>query len=370
MKQQEFCRALQQAAQPVPGAFHRRIEGFLAERVTHEEMQPVQRTVRASCRVLVIALVVLLSMGTVALAATHWGIFNALGFILGGQPLSDSMQMEKILHREVIDNTEVNVLEAGYDGRILLLQYTCQNPEGAKPYEEWWTDRFWVNGKSISMPADSGSDAAETDTPGKVIRTDYIRLVNENIQLSGLVTIGLPLGRKPDSEYFKFLYDSETDSYAQPDSGLVLFTFDTGEVLSRVETIHPNAETVTDLVTAEATEVSFTPLMTYITLGLEGTPAALEAYKVQHGEGYYDANGQLIWEFTSMDVQTEYLHSLTLVDEAGTVLFPEHYGGNGMGDAWAEYLFPHIAEDAMPKHLYLAPVENGAVNMAEAIFIK
>lgn len=371
MKQQEFCRALKAAAPEISPTFHQRVEEFLLEKALQEQqLQPVRRSLRVGRRALVLAIAALLLMGTVALAATHWGILDTLWYILGTQPVNSSMQMEKIVHQETIDSIDVTILEAGYDGRTLLLQYTCRNPDGAKPYEEWWTDHFWVNGQSIDMPSDSGSDVTETDTPGEVIRTDYIRLDNERIQLSGQVTIGLPLGSMPDSGYFKSLYNSETDCYAQPDSGLVLFTFDTGDVLSRVETIHPNVETVTDIVTAKASEASFSPLMTYITLELAGNPEALSAYKAEHGEGYYDGNGELLWPFTSMDVHTEYLCSLTLVDEKGTALFPGHYGGNGMGETWAEYLFPYIAEEAMPEHLYLAPVQDGITNMAEAIFIK
>lgn len=372
MKQQTFCQELKNLTPGVSEEFHQQVEDFLAKNLAQEACpkQPTRRKFRLGGRALVMALLALLLMGTVALAATHWGIFDTLGFMLGNQALSNSMQMEKILYQETVGNTEVSILEAGYDGRTLLLQYSCRNLDGTKTYGEWWTDHFWINGQSVDMPADSGADVAETDTPGEVVRTDYIRLDNESIHLSGQVTIGLPLGNKPDSAYFKSPYNSETCQYAQPSQGLVLFTFDTGDVLGRVKTIHPNVETVTDIVTAKASEVSFTPLMTYITLELVGNSDALAAYKAEHGEGYYDEKGDLVWEFTSMEVHTEYLHSLTLVDEAGRILFPGYYGNNGMGADRAEYLFPYIAEDIMLGHLYLAPTENGVIDMAEAIFIQ
>lgn len=372
MKQQIFCKELQDAMSTVPASFHQRIETFLSEKVVQEEsrQRSTQLSFRMARRAIAIALAALLVLGTVAVAAAHWGIFDALGFMLGGQPVSDDMQMAKILHQETIGNKEITILEAGYDGRTLLLQYSCRNLDGTKAHTDWWTDHFWINGQSVDMPADSGSYEAETETTGEVVRTDYIRLDNESIQLSGQVTIGLPLWEMPDIAYFKSLYNSETDSYAQPDQGLVVFSFDTGDVLSKVETLHPNVETVTDIVTVKATEAAFSSLMTYITLELSGNADALDAYKAQHGEGYFDENGTLVWLFTSMDVHSDYLLSLTLVDENGVVLFPDYYSNNGMGETWAEFLFPYIAPEKMPNHLYLAPVADGVANMNEAIFIR
>lgn len=369
MKQQDFCRELQQAAPPMSDEFHRRIETFLTDTAIHEAVQPVVRHVRMGSRTLVIALIALLLMGTVALAATQWGIFDKLGFMLGEQPVNGTVPyLEKVLHQETIGNAEITILEAGYDGRTLLMQYSYRSVDDSPAEVYWWTDHFWIDGQCISMAANSGGDRDSTTTPGVTICTDYFRLDNENVELNGVVTIGLPLGEKPDSDYFRSLYDENTFSYAQPEQGLVLFTFDTGDVLSHVETIHPNVETVTDIVTAKASEVSFTPLMTYITLELEGNPAALEAYKAEHGEGYYDENGVLYWSFSSLDVHISYLDSLTLVDGSGTPFFPNHLGNNGMSDHWAEYIYPHI--EKLPEHLYLAPMENGTANMSEAIFIR
>lgn len=372
MKQQTFCKELQDAMANVPDSFHQRVEAFLSEKVIQEKCQGDRswRSFRIGRRAIAIAMAALLALGTAAMAATHWGIFEALGFMFGEQTISDNMQMEKILHQEIIGNTEITILEAGYDGRTLLLQYSSRNVDGTQAYINWWTDHFWINGQSVDMPADSGADVAETESTGEIIRTDYIRLDNENIQLSGRVTIGLPLGEMPDMAYFKSLYDSETNRYIQPEQGLVVFAFDTGDVLSKVETIYPNVETVTDIVTVKAAETAFSPLMTYITMEIAGNPDALDAYKAEHGEGYYDENGTLIWSFTSMDVHSDYLVSLTLVDGNGTVLFPDHYGNNGMGDTWAEFLFPYIPPENMPEHLYLAPVRNGVANMEKAILIR
>lgn len=372
MNQKNFCRELKSITPGVSEAFHQRVEHFLAEQVAQEAQLPQasRRQFRLGGRALAMALAALLLMGTVAMAATHWGIFDTLGFMLGGQPVSDHMQMEKILHQETIGNREITILEAGYDGRTLLLQYSCRDLDGQQADADWWTDHFWINGQSMDMPADSGAETTKTETPGEIVRTDYIRLDNENVQLSGSVTIGLPLGEKPDATYIKTLYNSEIDGYTQPEQGLVVFSFNTGDVLSKVETLYPNVETVTDIVTVKATEAAFSPLMTYITLELAGNPDALDAYKAEHGEGYYNENGMLLFSFTSMDVHSDYLFSLTLVDESGTVLFPGYYGNNGMGDTWAEFLFPYIAPENMPEQLYLAPVEDGIANMDEAIFIR
>lgn len=371
MKQDTFCRELKALTPGVPAAFHQQVEDFLSEKVAQEnQSQHARQHFRLGGRAMVLALAALLLMGTVAMAATNWGIFDTLAYLLGEQPISNNMQMEKILHQETTGSTDITILEAGYDGRTLLLQYSCRSIDGTQTCADWWTDRFWVNGVSVDMPADSGADFTETETPGEVVRTDYIRLDNENIRLSGRVTIGLPLVEKPDMTYFKSLYDVEVGRYAQPEQGLVVFSFDAGDVLSRVETFYPNVKTVTDVVAAKVTEAAFSPLMTYITLELTGNPDALADYKQEHGEGYYNENAMLLWPYTSIDVHSSYLSSLTLVDENGTVLFPDHSGNNGMGDTWAEYLFPYIPPETMPKHLYLAPVSKGVVNMEDAIFVR
>ena len=69
-----------------------------------------------------------------------------------------------------------------------------------------------------------------------------------------------------------------------------------------------------------------------------------------------------------MDIYTEWLTSLELVDGNGQQLFPGHYGSNGYGDTWAEYDYPYI--ENVPDELYLAPIMNGVADMTQAVKVK
>ena len=116
------------------------------------------------------------------------------------------------------------------------------------------------------------------------------------------------------------------------------------------------------------TEAAFSPLLTYITLGLEVNPDAMAAYIAENGDGYYNDEGQLLFPYDGLDVFSDYLFSLSLVDGEGKELFPDHYGNNGMGSRWAEYIYPYI--ENMPDELWLAPVDGGQADMTYAIRVK
>ncbi len=122
-------------------------------------------------------------------------------------------------------------------------------------------------------------------------------------------------------------------------------------------------------VTAQVSEVCYSPLMTYITLTLEGDPEAIAAYKAENGEGFYSEDGKtLLWEYGGMDVFGGWVNSLALVDGNGVPLFPNFSGSNGYGNEWAEYVYPYI--EKVPEELYLAPLDGEEADMTQAIKVK
>ena len=83
--------------------------------------------------------------------------------------------------------------------------------------------------------------------------------------------------------------------------------------------------------------------------------------------GYYDEEGNLLWPYGGMDVYP-WVGEMTLVDKEGAVLFPDYYGGEGYGDATAEFIFPY--RETWPGELYLAPVVEGAGDMTRAVRVR
>ena len=387
MKQETFRKKLAAQTPEMPESFHLRVEAFLDEKVREEAQalaKPARWTLRTGRRIgtraLVIALITALLLGTAALAATQWDIFRTLRVILGVQPPTADSVMQSVLHREEVNGVVVTIREAGYDGRTLLLQYSYRLPDMAEPLDDltpvsqrgvgWWVDAFWINGQAMDMAADSGSDYTAGDVPGEIIRTDYWRLDNLGVTLSGEVEIALPIGEMQPAEYRRAIYDAETDQYTLPDRGVVTFRFDAGDTLSRVVTLHPDVEAVLPDVTARVTEATFTPLMTYITLDLAVNPASLEAYQAEHGMGYYAGDGTLIWAYGGADVFAEWAGSLQLVDGAGQMLFPGYYGINGLGNTWAEFIYPYLDASALPEEMWLAPIRGGEADMTLAVRVK
>ncbi len=405
MKQETFRRELCDLTPDVPEVFHRRVEAFLQEKVDQEvNMEKTTKCTRSmdgrlSRRALVFALVAVLLVGTVAVAATKWGIFDAFWLMLGAQPPTADSVMQGKLHTETVNGVEITIREAGYDGRTLFLQYSYRFPgiieqlgeavdrKGERMLTEedlalfdqynvgWWIDAFWINGQRMDMAAGSGSEDRPGEKPGEIIHTEYWRLDAIGVELTGQVEIALPIGeRQPLSEYslqeHPEKYDAE-QNLIKPDKGVVTFTFDTGDTLSRVVKLKPAAETVTPDVTAKVAEAAFTPLMTYITLALEPDPDSLAAYKAEHGEGFCAEDGTLLWEYTGMDVYGDWLGSLELVDGNGCPVFTDYgYGNSGYSDTWAEYIYPYMDPAALPEQLWLAPMEGGAADMATAVRVR
>lgn len=404
MKQETFRRELSDATPDVPEVFHRRVETFLQEKVDQElQSRATEKSVRTvgrrfSSRALIFAIVAVLALGTVAVAATQWGIFDALKEMLGAPPPTADSVMQADLHQETVNGVVITVKEAGYDGRTLFLQYSYRLPEVSEPMGRlddrtgerlltdeafalldehqvgWWIDAFWVNGQQMEMAANSGGNEQGSDVPGEIVRTEYWRLDNIDTALTGEVEIALPIGeRQPLSEYSLREHPEKYDAdlnLLKPDKGLVTFTFDAKDTLSRVVKTTPNLATVTPDVTAKVTEAAFTPLMTYITLALEPNPDSLAAYKAEHGEGWLDEEGNLLWAYDGSDVYGGWVSSLQLVDGNGKPLFPGWSGINGCGEDWAEFTYPYVDPAAMPQELWLAFMDGKNADMEHAIRVK
>ena len=416
MNSKEFKKQLTSVTPDIPEHFHHRMEMTL-ENIVLQEAPMKESTKRAICtagrfssRAVALAIVLVMMAGAVALAATQWHIFDNLTFLTGKDaPKNVDSLMQANLYQDTVNNVEITVREAGYDGRTLLLQYSYRMLDVDTPYgvtagemfgdrlpegmtadmiveglngtaEEdleahhvgWWIDAIWFNGKQMDMPNNSGSVVSGSTVPGEIIHTEYWRLDNEGFSLNGPIQISLPIGERQDlADYSKKNHPEKYDvdgSLKLPEKGLVTFTFDAKDTLAKVTALRPNVEKVLADVTAKVTEAAFTPLMTYITLDLKVNPDVMAAYIQENGAGHKDDNGQVIFPFGGMDVFGDWVTSLELVDGDGTILFPGHHGQNGYGNEWAEFLYPYI--ETIPNALYLAPVKDGTADMTQAVQIK
>ena len=396
MNSKEFQKQLTSAIPDVPEHFHNRMEMTLANIVNQEvnmkesTKMAIRTAGRFSSRTVALALALMMAVSAVALAATQWHVFDNLSFLTGKKtPKNADTLMQANLYQDTVNNVEITVKEAGYDGRTLLLQYSYRmldvdntfGPEGlsdddlqllADHHVGWWIDHIWFNGRAMDMPENSGAMESGTGVPGEIEITEYWRLDNEGFMLTGPVEISLPIGEIQSlSDYSRINHPEKYDvdgTLKLPEKGMVTFTFDARDALSKVTTLRPNVEKVLPNVTAKVTEAAFTPLMTYITLNMKVNPDAMAAYIQENGAGHKDENGQVIFSYSAMDVIGEWVMSLELVDGSGVLLFPDHYGQNGYGDEWAEFLYPYI--ETIPDELYLAPIKDGVADMTLAVRVK
>ena len=404
MNEQKLQALFAANPQETPEAFHRAMTQTLDGIVAQERIEQARarserpaHALRLTRRTLVLAALIALLVATAAVAAYRWQVFDQLWpFFDSGTPKNASQVMQSNLHQETVNNVEITVKEGGYDGRTLYLLYsyrmldvdvplsTLDSGNGgidnvpAEAFEKleehgvgWWTDHLWFDGKAIDMPGNSSAAYSVTSAPGEFEVYESWRLDNVDLFLEGEVEISLPIGRKPQQrpnmrdnpEQF-----DENGNMKLPEDGVVTFKMNVDASRDQVVTVHPNVETVTPEVTAKVTEAAFSPLLTYITLGLEVNPDAMAAYIAENGDGYYNDEGQLLFPYDGLDVFSDYLFSLSLVDGEGKELFPDHYGNNGMGSRWAEYIYPYI--ENMPDELWLAPVDGGQADMTYAIRVK
>ena len=397
MNSNEFKDKLTSVTPEVPEHFHGRMEMTLENIVSQEAqmkdstIQAMKKAGRFSSRTVAISLAITLMLGAVAFAAaTQWHLFDQIPFLTGNDtPKNADNLMQSNLYQDTINNVEISVNEAGYDGHTLLLQYSYRmldvdktfGKDGITTEDEkllydhnvgWWIDHIWFNGKCMDMPNNSGGLKVGSDVPGEIIVTEYWRLDNEGFSLSGPVQISLPIGERQNlADYNKKNHPEQYDvdgTLKLPEKGMVTFTYDAGDIRNLVQTIKAGEEKVLPEVTASVSEAAFSPLMTYITLDLKVNPDALAAYIAENGDGQKNENGEILFPYDGMDVFGEWISSLELVDGQGSLIFPGHYGQNGYSNEWAEFLYPYL--ENIPDELYLAPVENDTADMNRAVRVK
>ena len=397
MNSKEFKDKLTSVTPEVPEHFHGRMEMTLENIVLQEAqmkdstIQAMKKAGRFSSRTVAISLAITLMLGAVAFAAaTQWHLFDQIPFLTGNDtPKNADSFMQSNLYQGTINNVEISVNEAGYDGHTLLLQYSYRmldvdktfGKDGITTEDEkllydhnvgWWIDHIWFNGKCMDMPNNSGGLKVGSDVPGEIIVTEYWRLDNEGFSLSGPVQISLPIGERQNlADYNKKNHPEQYDvdgTLKLPEKGMVTFTYDAGDIRNLVQIIKAGEEKVLPEVTASVSEAAFSPLMTYITLDLKVNPDALAAYIAENGDGQKNENGEILFPYDGMDVFGEWISSLELVDGQGSLIFPGHYGQNGYSNEWAEFLYPYL--ENIPDELYLAPVENDTADMNRAVRVK
>ena len=310
MNTDEFKKQLASVTPDVPEHFHNRVEMTLENIVLQEAQmkestkQAVKTAGRFSRRTLVIAIALVMLIVAAALAASQWNLFGALPHLAGESPVNADSVMQKDLHKETVNNVEISIDEVGYDGRTLLIQRSYRMLDVDRVlgeennYEQmlwdrhvgWWIDAIWINGKETMMPNGSESTVAPGEEPGEIIITEAWRLYEEGVYLDGPTEISMPIGEIQDIDnYYHHPEKKDADgNLLVPDKGMVTFTFDPGDVQSRVKTFHPEQEAVLPELTAKTADATFTPLMTYITLDIKVSPEAMAAFIAENGEYYLD----------------------------------------------------------------------------------
>ena len=274
--------------------------------------------VRAAAFILAITLALAAAAGCVA-ETEKWNLFDRIAeHIEGKVPESAARIMQRDLYTETVNNVEITVREAGYDGRTLFLQYGFRMldvdvplgvrardvygdelPEGTDPdsyvdgyltedaeellYEHhvgWWIDGIWINGTELDdMPDGSGQYMTGTEVPGEIVETDFWRLDNVGVFPEGKIRISLPIGEMQDfMDYSRADHPEKFDENGNrkvPEKGMVTFEYDASDILSTLRVIRPERETSLPDVTVKVREIAFSPVMTYITLDLEVNPDAL-----------------------------------------------------------------------------------------------
>lgn len=400
MKKNEFRTQLEAVTPEVPEVFHQAMTGTLRTIVAQENAKPeTERKPRvggAKRRVLIIALIVVLLLASVAVAATLLGV-DMFSMLIGGTPKNAESLIQYDLAKESFPECDIEIKQAAYDGMSLYVVYSFReraateclgvyDPITGTRYAEdigrtdamerdgigYWSDSFWIDGKEVNMPGGSYGMTIGTDTPGELLTYYTFRLDNAGVFLNSKTTeVALPIGKRDKNE--KLIVDREKGVIEMPKNGLVKFTMDTTSRAGvRVE--HPNQENTWDVMSAKVSEVTYSPLMMYLTVDISVKPEALEEYKKINGDGYYE-DGVMLWPYSAMDLTDSWVYALTLVDGGGKPVFEDLskygyiYGNQGHGDTGCWFLYPYL--ETYPDQMWLAPVnDSGVADMTRAVKVR
>lgn len=386
MTNNEFRKQFISAAPDVPEHFHLRVEKTLEDIITQEAQmkestkQAIRTAGRFSRRTLVIALVIVLALGAIALAATQWHIFDTVSYLTGETPVKADEFMQRNVYQETRNNTVINIDEVGYDGRILLLQYSyhfldVDKPFGVtlrdmygdnipadqleeeggdpdKPVYGWGeeeiykaltkhqvgrsSDSIWINRTEVNAPECSEEWIQGTKNPGEVICGLVWRVNNNGVIFDSPLEISFPIGGEPFT-----------------------FTYDVPDIQSHVKTYHPERETVLPEGTVKVSETAFSPLMIYITVDTKADPEALAKYMAESDDFQYGGSSFESW-----------LYSLQLVNSEGKLIETGGIGLETFNQESAKFLYSY--QENLPDELWLAPVynEDEPADMSEAVLVR
>lgn len=391
MKKYEVRQALQAVVPDVPPRFGNALRETLAQLACQEgEGTAPRRPMMRKRRALALALIAVLLLAAVAAAATLLAR-NVFDVTLGDTPVGAASLTQSNLAREVVENAEITVKEAAYDGMTLYILYgirdmTATRQLGAEDergyrylrqedYQRieslgvgWWVDHIWIDGNAVDMPSMSGGDTLPGEEPGEALYYMQYRLDQVELYLEGThVEIALPIGQRQSLDSLAVSRDPYR--VAKPDRGMVTFSMDCSS-REQVVTQTPNLPTEGPRWSARVTQVVYSPIQMYVTLEWAVRPEALEAYTAENGDGYYQ-DGVKLWDYGGLEVAGDEIMSLRLVDAGGKPVFETmqgFYGCGGVGNTQAFYTFPYAPE--YPQEMYLAPEIQGKIDMALGIRVK
>ena len=385
MNSRDFQNKLTFVTPEVPAHFHSRVEMTLESIVTQEAQmkestkQALRTAGRFSRRTVVIAIALVLILAAAAIAATQWHIFDSISYLTGSAPVNADEFMQRDVYSETVNNTVISIDEVGYDGRILLVQYSYHfldvdtpfgvtlrdqygdnipperlEEEGGDPdkpmygwgedeiyaamdahHVGWGSDSIWINGQEVNAPELSEQWMQGTKNPGEVICGLVWRVNYNGVVFDTPMEITMKIGGdKP-----------------------VVFTYDVADIQSHVKTYHPERETVIPEGTVKVSEAAFSPLMTYITVEMKADPDALAEFMKDEGHGEYQLFDSWLW-------------SLQLVDGEGNLIETEGIGLESGGEEEGKFVFSY--QENLPGELWLAPVydEDEKADMKEAVLVR
>ena len=392
MKRRELNHALKAAIPQASPLFAQAIRGTIAQlkRADALKEEPVKMKITKR-RTMTIVLAAIVLVATAAVAATLFthGLFDVT---MGNTPQNAASITQYNLARETVDNTEITVKEAAYDGMALYILCGVRDQKADEPlgtvdedtgerfflmddYDSLdtmnvrlWLDGLWIDGRHVGMPAMSVTDELPGAENGEVLYYYMLRLDQIGLYLDGRdVEITLPIGEP--QEYETLTADPETGELEQPGAGVITFRMDCSG-RDQIPVAHPNVVAESTNWSAKASQVVYSPLRLYITVDWEIKPEVLDAYIAENGDGYYE-NGEKMWDYDALEVCGGDLMYMRLVDETGQPVFDAmhgYYGCNSVSNTQAWFTFPYA--QTYPDTMYLAPEIDGELDMAQAVRVR
>lgn len=399
MKKSEFRKRLADTVPAIPEAFEQSMQTTL-DQFTVQETQgahTVKRQTTAGFRrkILVFALAAVLLLAVSALAASLLGM-NVFEGTIGDSPDNAESIIRYDLVKVSYAECDIEIRQAAYDGMTLFVVYSIRERDATESLGTWneaqgayfvmdesfpamrrdgigyWYDGLWIDGDYVSMPHMSSQITYGSETPGELLFYYMYRLDQEDMFLDGeAVEIALAIGERPPVE--DRVYDAQTGGLRLPVAGLITFTLDCS-VRKGITMEHPRIRKVLYGFTAEAETVTYSPIQLYITLSLHPDPDAKETFIVEHADSVMDSDGNLIWPYSEKGMFEAWTYGgLRLVDGDGNLVYDSYgqgmmYGMHAISSTEAWFTFPYLEE--YPDEMYLAPMRDGAVDMAQAVRVK